>query len=274
MDFSELGKLRVTMSSYISDMLDEYGVVGTAKTPALETLFEIRESPALPADKAKDFHRMTAMLLYLPRRCRPDIGVAVQFLSTRVQAPSEDDAAKLNRVMQYLNGTRALGICIQPDQGDINPRAYVDASYGVHADGKSHTGCVITLGKGPVYIKSGKQKINTKSSTEAELVGLSDSVSQVVWSREFLTGQGYVVGATTVYQDNVSTMALANKGQSTSERTRHINLRYFWIKDRIEAGEIQLEHLPTTEMIADILTKPLQGNLFRQMRSALLNWEY
>lgn len=274
LDFSLEGKCNITMANYISDMLDEYGVTGKAKTPALPTLFEIRDSPLLPADKAKMFHRMTAMLLYLPKRCRPDIAVAVQFLSTRVLQPTEDDLVKLDRVMQYLNGTRALGICIQPDSGAINPQAYVDASYGVHADGKSHSGCVITLGKGPVFVKSGKQKINTKSSTEAELVGLSDQVSQVIWSRDFLTGQGYKLGATTVYQDNVSTMALANNGQSNSERTRHINLRYFWIKDRIQAGEITLEHLPTSEMIADILTKPLQGNLFRQMRSRLLNWEY
>ena len=82
--------------------------------------------------------------------------------------------------------------------------------------------------------------------------------------------QGYKLGASTLYQDNMSAIALANKGRSTSARTRHIAIRYFFVKDRIDAGEIRVEHMPTGKMIADILTKPLQGDLFREMRAALL----
>lgn len=272
LDFSTPGKVHITMPNYIGETLDEFGVSGTAATPALAQLFDVRDSPQLPRDRAKDFHRFVAKLLYLPKRCRPDISVATAFLSTRVQCSTEDDWLKLERVMKYLNGTRALGICIQPDPGPINPTALVDASYGVHADGKSHTGCVISLGKGPVYVKSGKQKIVAKSSTEAELVGLSDSIGQIIWSREFLIAQGYDLGVTTVHQDNLSTMALAQNGQSNSERTRHINIRYFFVTDRIASREIELSHLGTSDMIADILTKPLQGNLFRKLRSQLMNW--
>jgi hypothetical protein len=274
LDFSVAGKVSITMPNYIAETLEEFGVTGIAATPALPQLFEVRESPPLTAPVAKDFHRFVAKLLYLPKRCRPDISVAVAFLSTRVQCCTEDDWSKLERVMKYLNGTRNLGICIQPDEGPLNPVAYVDASYGVHADGKSHTGCVISLGKGPVYVKSGKQKIVSKSSTEAELVGLSDSMGQIIWSREFLIAQGYKLDAVTVYQDNLSTMALARNGQSNSERTRHINLRHFFVTDRIRAGEIGIAHLGTEEMIADIMTKPLQGSLFRTLRSQLMNWTY
>ena len=68
-------------------------------------------------------------------------------------------------------------------------------------------------------------------------------------------------------------MALVEKGNSTAQRTRHIAIRFFFIKDRVGTGEIRIEHLSTTEMIADLLTKPLQGELFRRMRRALLNWE-
>lgn len=279
LDFSTAGEVALTMSNYICDMLDEFDVIGEAATPALDHLFDVRaDSPLLPADKKKSFHRFTAMLLYTPRRCRPDISVATAFLSTRVLAPTEDDWAKLDRVMKYLNGTRSLGIRIKPRpeaEGPPHPDAYVDASYGVHPDGRSHTGCMITLGSGPVYIKSVKQKINTKSSTESELVALSDSLGQILWSRYFLEGQQYnLKSASTIHQDNLSTIALANNGQSNSERTRHINIRYFFIKDRIDAGEVKTVHAPTDKMYADILTKPLQGNLFRLMRKALMNWEY
>jgi hypothetical protein len=74
-----------------------------------------------------------------------------------------------------------------------------------------------------------------------------------------------------VKQDNQSTMVLANKGRSTSSKTRHIGVRYFWVADRIEQGEVVLEYLCTEDMVADILTKPLQGALFRKMRALLLN---
>jgi hypothetical protein len=80
------------------------------------------------------------------------------------------------------------------------------------------------------------------------------------------------MGPATLYQDNTSAMKLAEKGMSTSERTRHVNIRYFFVKDRIDSGEIKLEYKPTKMMIADILTKPLQGEHFRRLRAELLNW--
>jgi hypothetical protein len=65
---------------------------------------------------------------------------------------------------------------------------------------------------------------------------------------------------------------LANKGFSTSEKTRHIAIRYFFVKDRIDAGEVVVEYLPTEQMVADVMTKPLQGTLFRRLRDELMNW--
>jgi len=137
---------------------------------------------------------------------------------------------------------------------------------------KSHTGAVIGVGLGPVYAKSSRQKLNTKSSTEAELVGLSDSSGQVIWTRNFLIGQGYNMAPATVYQDNMSTIALLKNGCSNSSRTRHIAIRYFFVSDRVKSGEIKIEYMPTGEMLADILTKPLQGALFLKLRNKLLNW--
>jgi hypothetical protein len=122
---------------------------------------------------------------------------------------------------------------------------------------------MISVSQGPVHVSSKRQKLNSKSSTEAELIGVSDALSQVIWTREFLLAQGHVVPAAVVKQDN--------KGRSTSSKTRHIGVRYFWVADRIEQGEVVLEYLATEDMAADILTKPLQGALFRKMRALLLN---
>jgi histone deacetylase 1/2 len=193
------------------------------------------------------------------------------FLATRVRDPDVDDWNKLERLLKYINGTPQLGIILRASPTNT-VTAFIDASYGVHADAKSQTGVSISLGEGPFFAKCSKQKVVSKSSTEAELIGLSDSMSQVIWSRDFLSSQGYEVPPATVYQDNKSTIVMANKGRSTSDRTRHINIRYFWVKDRIDAGEARLEYLPTDEMVSDILTKPLQGAKFLQLRALLLNW--
>ena len=274
-DFSVKGEVKITMEGYVKDMLKLYAVEGTASTPAQSYLFEVREGvPLLDQEKKVEFHSRVAKMLYLAKRVRPDILQPVIFLSTRVQEPTTDDWCKLERCLKYLNGEPDLGIILRPNPGSLGINAYVDASYGVHADGKSHSGVMIALGAGPIYIRSSKQKIVSKSSTEAELIGLSDACSQIIWCREFLIEQGYEVAAAKVYQDNQSTMALVKKGKGSSDRTKHISIRYFFVKDRVEAGDVNIEYLPTGEMIADVLTKPLQGEPFKQLRKQLLNWYY
>jgi hypothetical protein len=210
--------------------------------------------------------------MYVAKRVRPDLLTTCAFLSTRVQSSTEDDWAKLQRALEYLYGSQELGITLECDNGSVNVKTHIDAAFGVHHDAKSHSGANSTLGKGPIYVKSAKQKIVTKSSTESEQVSLSDNTSQVIWTREFLQSQGYSLGPSIIYQDNQSTIAMVNKGCSTSERTRHIKIRYFFVKDFIDKQEIKLEYLPTGEMLADMLTKPLQGELFRKMRKELMNY--
>jgi hypothetical protein len=271
-EFADEGRVKVTMDGYIADVLSDCEVTRGQKTPAGADLFEIDpDSPLLSESASAEFHSRTARLLYLGKKVRPDILLPVNFLNTRTQKATEQDMAKLDRVLRYLFDTRDMGMVLEIDQG-VAALGYIDASYGVHQDCKSHTGAVISLGKGPIFVKSSKQKIVSRSSTEAELIALSDMSSQLIWTRSFLLALGYTPPPATAYQDNQSTMALANKGRSTSERTRHVDIRYFWIKDRIDSGDIVVEYLPTEAMIADLLTKPLQGDLFVRLRFLLLNW--
>jgi len=149
---------------------------------------------------------------------------------------------------------------------------WIDASYAVHPDMKSHTGGVFSLGKGAVYATSTRQKINTKSSTEAELVGIADLMPQVMWTRYFLEGQGFPVNKSIIYQDNQSAMLLEQNGRtSSSKRTRHINIRYYFITEKVQNGEILVEYCPTKDMIADFFTKPLQGAQFTTFRNFIMN---
>jgi hypothetical protein len=153
-------------------------------------------------------------------------------------------------------------------------RAFIDASYGVHASsGKFYTGCAIVLGEaGVLSARSSKQKIVTKSSTEAELVGLSDSAAQAIHLKNFVSEQGYSVGPVVIYQDNLSCMALMKRGGPGSERSRHINIRHFWVAERVTNGDVVIEHLSTNLMHANVLTKPVQGAQFERERMGLTNW--
>jgi len=182
-----------------------------------------------------------------------------------------DDLRKLHRVLHYLNGTRNLGLTLDADS--MNVIGFIDAAYGVHDNAKSRTGVVITLGGGAVYSKTGMQKIVTKSSTEAEIVGLSDGASQIIWTRYFLLAQGYELSPAVINQDNLSAIHLIEQGKPTSERSRHIHIRFFFVHDRIKSGEVKLKYCPTGEMLADILTKPLARAQFTELRNLLLNCE-
>jgi len=108
-----------------------------------------------------------------------------------------------------------------------HPNWWVDSLYTVHPDMRSHSSIIMTLGKGAMYSISCKQKLYTKSSTEAELVGIDDTMGQVLWTRHFLAAQGEYVCTTTIYQDNKSTIPLvASK--------HHLNVRYYFITDQIK----------------------------------------
>ena len=268
-DFSVPGQVSLDMCAYLKDVLEECEVIGRAATPATEELFDIDvDSPVLPEDARQLLHTRVAKLLYLSKRARPDVQLPVGFLCTRVTKATQQDSKKLNRVLCYLNGTPELYLTLRCD-GELLLRGFIDASFGVHADGKSHTGVVITLGSGPILTKSSKQKIVTKSSTEAELVALTDSVPLINTIRNFIIAQGYVIPAAQVFQDNMGTIAIVTH-RTPVHRTRYFRIRYFYLLEQIESGEIVITYLPTLEMVADILTKPLQGRLFVNLRRVLL----
>jgi hypothetical protein len=173
--------------------------------------------------------------------------------------------------MKYLRGTVEMPLTLEADDTRI-VKWWVDASFAVHPDMKSHTGGAMTLGKGVVYGTSTRQKLNTRSSTEGELVGVNDVMPQVLWTRYFLESQGYGIQDSVVYQDNQSAILLEKNGRASSgKRTRHINIRYFFVQDRIASGEVSVQYCPTDEMVADYFSKPLQGAQFKKFRDQIMN---
>ena len=273
-NYSEPDKVIFTMYDYVNEIIASLPkeMIGTAISPAGSHLFKVNtENATMLDDETKErFHHYTAQLLFLAKRARPDLQTAVAFLCTRVHQPDQDDLNKLTRVLKYLQFTPHLPLILGSD-GKGNIYWSVDAAFAVHSDMRGHTGAHMTMGQGTVVSMSSKQKINTRSSTEAELVGVDQPLPLILWSRLFSTAQGMKIDDNILYQDNESAIRMEKNGKaSCTKRTKHIEIRYFYITDKVKAGEINIEYCPTKEMIGDYFTKPLAGSLFKKFRNCIL----
>jgi hypothetical protein len=154
-------------------------------------------------------------------------------------------------MMNYLKATKDDVPCMSAnDTGTI--KWHVDAAFAIHKDMKSHTGATMTLGSGTIRLISAKQKVNTQSSTKAELVGFDDVISKILWSKLLIEAQGFEVKANIVYQDNTSSMRLEENGKASSgKRIHHFHINFFYITNLIDRNKIQIKYCPTEDMIAD-----------------------
>jgi hypothetical protein len=271
LDYSEPGIFGMSMIPYIDSILEDFPeeIIKSSPCPHNQNLFRIRdqnEAKYLPEDQAMKFHHSVAQLVFLQKRARRDIQTTSFFLSSRVKKPDEDDWSKLRRVLQYLKGTRSLKLRISVD--DLKEaKWYIDTSHNVHWDCKGQTGGGMTLGKGACLSGSNKQKTNSKSACETELIRVDDYISLVLWSLYFIQAQGIDMSNARIYQDNKSTILPENnRKMSSSKHTKHIKSKFFFITDRIHQGEVVVEYLPTKEMWIDVNTKPKQGFPFRRDR--------
>jgi Reverse transcriptase (RNA-dependent DNA polymerase) len=280
LDFAHKGVVRICQSGMIEEITRAPGVdtltaaLGPTeenpKTPGSEYLFRSSEhSPVLDPPLIKIVHSLTARILFVANRARPDMLTFVSYMTKKVLSPTVEDGKKLLRALRYLAHTSKLELTLG-FKGNPSITVYIDASFATHQDKKSHTGVMATLGTGAFYTKSTTQKINTTSSCEAELVALAKGLQQSLWTRTFLTAQGLRVPPILVYQDNQSTIKLIERGRPAAEQTRHIDIGYFWLTDLLARGVITIEYCPTLNMLADFFTKPLQGSLFQTMRDHVL----
>ena len=209
--------------------------------------------------------------MFMANRVRQDIQTSEAFLTTRVKSPDEDDWGKLKRVLKYLNGTKYLKLQLSVDDlGLLN--WFADVSHNTHWDCRGHGRAMFTMGKGAVTSYSRKVKLNSRSSTKTELLTSDMYMPEMLWLPYFIQSQGYKPECVGLYQDNISTQLLIKNGRfSSGKKMKHIKAKFFFIKDRVDSGEIKVINCPAEEMWADVLTKPLQGMAFRTMRAQLMN---
>jgi hypothetical protein len=152
---------------------------------------------------------------------------------------------------------------------------WIDAAFAVHQNMRSQTGGAMSFGWGTIHARSSKQKLKTKSSTEAELVGLSEYIPYNIWLINFFKAQGYEIKHNIVYQDNQSAIRMAKNGRnSCTSNSRHIDIRYFFVKDRVDKGEFEIQYCPTYMMLANFFTKSLQGKAFRVYRDVVMGHKH
>ena len=276
LDFTTPGQVKVSMLDYIEEILATFdkaapGSTGIKTSAAPSDLFKVDEDAKKLGPVAKEqFHSIVAKTLWATKRARPDTATSISYLTTRVREPDVEDWNKMSHLMKYIRGTKSLPLILSANGSGIL-KWWVDGSFAVHPNMKGHTGGGVSMGRGFPIVSSTKQKLNTRSSTESELVGVDDCMPAILWTRYFLEAQGYGVQENIVLQDNMSAILLEKNGKaSSSKRTKHINIRYYFATDRIKKGEMSVDWCPTGEMTGDFLTKPNQGALFTKFRDRLM----
>jgi hypothetical protein len=278
LDFTNVGVVTVTMIDYVDDAIKAWDEAVTKfndgferevnlqriATAAPEDLFKVNEDAVkLDKDKSKVFHRIVAMILYIVKRARPDAALANAFLTTRVREPNEDDWRKLRHLINYFRSTRELPQVLGAAQTGVL-QWYVDASFAVYQDMRGQTGGALTLGRGCPTVQTMKAKCTTRSSTIQELVAVDEMMSDILWTRLFMKEQGIKVRDNILYQDNKSAILLEKNGWvSSSKRTKHIEIRYYYVADRIANGDLTVVWCPTDKMI-------VQGKMFIKFRDMLM----
>jgi hypothetical protein len=212
----------------IKDHNDGYQIVGkhhSKASAAPYNLFVVNEDcKNLSNEAAAAFHTIMAKALYVTKRARPDISQAIAFFTTRVRSPNIEDWEKLHHLMEYLRDDRDRPLILGADNEGML-MWYVNASFVMHPNMCGHTGGGMTMGRGFPISVSTKQKLNTKRSTESELVGHDDMMPIILWTCYFLLSQGYGVIENLLLQDNKSSILLERNGKvSSGKRMRHINI--------------------------------------------------
>ena len=270
---------------YVTKALERYGLqeCKPCSTPEATGHAEA-ESPALGKADHHLFQEIVGTEMYAAISCRPDISHAVHSLASAMQAPTEWHLVAAKRVLRYLSGTKEVGLVFGSRNGSeagesrghqaqlqVDVCAFADADWANDkADRKSITGWVAKVSGDPVSWTSKKQRTVAQSTCEAELYAEAAAVQEVLWLRGLMKELGlHCSMGSVVHGDNQSTIALSKNGVR-SERTKHVDVKYHFVTETVEAGTVQLKWIPTTEQQADIFTKALAAPVFECLRKQLM----
>jgi Reverse transcriptase (RNA-dependent DNA polymerase) len=255
----EKGTIVLSQQQYAEDVLQKFGKadVRPISTPALTNEHLIKlDSPEIDA---KSYQRAVRALMYLTLGTRPDLSYAVGVLGRYSANLGPDHQRALDRVFKYLRATSDRGLVFQQGtEKGLTLEGYADVDWANDVNDRwSTSGYVFMLAGAAVSWSSKKQMSVALSSTEAEYIAGAHAAKELIWLRQLLAGLGFATNSpTTLLMDNQSAIAIA-KNPTHHERTKHIEVRYHFLKRMVEDGKIKLEYVPTMEQPADAMTKGL-----------------
>lgn len=254
---------------YITQLLTEFKIEDAkgAKIPLDIGYFKLKESNALSNNEL--YRKVIGSLLYISTNTRPDICAAVSILSRKVSKPNQNDWNEVKRILKYLKGTINYKLAIgNKFFEDTELIGYADADWAGDAQSRKSTSGYIFLFKNSAVSWASKKQDNvTLSSTEAEYVALSETCQEAMWLKCLLKDFGQS-DKIKINEDNQSCLKLLKEGKM-NPRTKHIDVKYHYIRELEETGQIQFIYCPTEFMLADIFTKPLQRVKFNKLRGLI-----
>jgi hypothetical protein len=274
----EEGVISVSMDGYVSNVLDMYNLPIDVKVndPQTDDIFSVdKDSILLNEVKRKKFHSVVYMLVYLGKRVRVEIQMALSFLAGRVSKATDQDEKKLFRVLIFLRNYPHEKLYFRKQSNKDNEsscnmdiKIWADSSWACHDDGTSRSSIILTVNDTVVSAFTHKQKMVTLHSTESELVCLTDAVRYGLWTRSFvevivrIQNENEDIIIMNLMQDNLSVIKLQELGQRNKQRTRHLTIRHWWAQEQVELGIARIIWICSEEMLADFLTKALHGKAF------------
>jgi hypothetical protein len=225
-------------------------------------------SSAAPVD-ATEYRGIVGSLRYLVHT-RPDIAFAVGYVSRFMEAPTTEHLAAVKRIIRYVAGTIDYGCCYKRGSAEAKLLGFSDADMGGDVDTrKSTTGVLFFFGPCAITWQSQKQKVVALSSCEAEYIAGTTAACQGTWLAQLLAELRSEQPRTfTLKMDSQSAIALS-KNPVHHERSKHIDVRFHFIRNCIVDRKMEVEHVRTEEQLADILTKPLGRDRFCELRVQL-----
>jgi transposase InsO family protein len=265
---NEEKRITLDQEEYIQDLLARFGMENCKpiSTPmGVQNKGYIQDEK--PFENERLFKQLIGSLIYLSNSTRPDICFSVNQLARNMQKPRMEDWKSGKRILRYLQGTKDIKLIYSKEKSELC--GFSDASYAEDKkDRHSTSGQVHLKNGGAISWKSKKQKIVSLSSMEAEYIALTDATKEGIWLKKMekeLNGNQTIL---TIYEDNQSAIKTANN-KIHNDRSKHIDVRFHFIREKIENGELKLVYCPTEYMVADIMTKALGKVAHVRLRMAM-----
>ncbi|PIL37456.1 transcription factor [Ganoderma sinense ZZ0214-1] len=266
--------LSLSQTSYIEAIVRRFGLedakpLSTPMDPHVQLTAE--QSPKTTAEVAEmrnvPYREAVGSLQYASLGTRPDITYAVSVLSRFLENPGRAHWEACKRVFRYLAGTKSLRLTYGGEQRDLV--GFTDADGSMHDDRRAISGYAFLIDGAAVSWASKKQEIISLSTTESEYVAITHATKEALWLRSFI-GQLFTpfTEAIELNSDNQSAIALTRDHQYHA-RTKHIDIRFHFIRWVVEDKKIKLVYCPTEDMVADVLTKALPSPKVKHFASAL-----